>query len=115
MAAAEDVVSNLKALVQNISAIYRVLNFAFPGSGEATANTTGTFQLFLGDTERVINNAGITSTTKVFISPANAAAATLMVTVGVYVSSVGPGSSFTVDVLSGGAAGGEIFSYQVVN
>lgn len=115
-----DATSGLTASVQN-SAGNMVLT---PGSGKAvqilgpiqglptTNGPVGTFTAAAGTTSTVSNTAA-TSNSKVFLTPTNAAAATLFKG-GWYHSSNSSGTSFTITFQTS-AAGTETFEYEMLN
>lgn len=105
----DDIVSNIKNLVQNLSIINSTISSVFP-------RITGSFTLAAAATTTVAQ-AGIKANGLVVLIPADASAGTLMGSAkALYVSAVVAGTGFTVATASGGnAVGTETFSYAVVN
>lgn len=102
-----DLISTLKGLVQNASAINTTLTNTFP-------RVTGTFTL-ANATATIVTQTGITATSRVLWTGTNAAAAAAQINRGLYHSANVPGASFTVSTQNGTAAGTETFEYVVVN
>lgn len=107
MSAIDDIVSVMKGGVQNLGQLTLVLQNAFP-------RINGTFTLS-NATTTVINQPSVGANAVISFAPTNAAAALLQRTAGVYHSATVAGTSFSISTQSGSAAGGEIFSYYVLN
>lgn len=109
----DDGITALRAIVQNISALVQ----AFAGLQDA-AGTVGSFT-FAAAASVVVPNVTVRAGSKIFLTPENAAAGTLVgsnespyIDPADHVSGV----SFTVRTAAGTAAAGtEVFSYRVVN
>lgn len=105
-ASLDDLATNGKLIINQLSAIYTALVNIF--------RNTGTFTCSAAATTTVANTA-IASTSRVLLIPTNAAAATLVgSTKSPYVSTVTAGTSFVVSTASGAAAGTETFFYVVI-
>jgi hypothetical protein len=77
--------------------------------------TTGSFTMGAA-ASTVVPQSAILTTSRVFLIPTNAAAATLVGSVeSPYISAKSAGVSFTVTCASGAASGTETFDYVVIN
>lgn len=81
-----------------------------------TVTTTGTFTMD-ADASTTVSDTSVQTTSRITITPTNAAAATLVAGASSpYVTSKTANTSFNVDTADGGnAAGTETFDYQIVN
>ena len=100
-----DIVTQLQGINKNLSNWARV----FAGRtvfGSATLGAAAT---------TVVPNAAVASTSKIALTPRNAAAGTLVGSAkSPYISAISPGISFTIATASGAAAaGGELFDYTI--
>lgn len=107
-ASIDDLASNQKYIIQNLSKIAQILQGLF--------GNTGTFTWNGAAATTVVANTSILANSQVLLIPTNAAAATLMGSNECpYVSSRSTGASFTVATAAGTAAAGtETFFYVVI-
>jgi len=83
---------------------------------DTTVTTTGSFTMD-ADASTTVSDTSVQTTSRITITPTNAAAATLVAGASSpYVTNKTANTSFDVDTADGGnAAGTETFDYQVVN
>jgi len=103
-----DIVTQQKALVQNISQIVQALQDIF--------RNTGTFTWSSAAATTVVANTGVQANSQVILIPTNAAAGTLLGSnEHPYVSTRTVGTSFTLTTAAGTAAAGtETFFYILI-
>lgn len=107
----DDAISVARAIVDNLAQLNRLFATFLGVSGIA-----GSFTLPAA-ASLVVPQALVTATSKVFLMPTNAAAATLQGSAeSLYISALSAGVSFTVTTGAGTAAtGGETFDYLLIN
>lgn len=111
-----DILTALKILNQNMSQLIQAVKAGFPPVTLGAFSASRSFTLDAAAIT-VVPNSSVSSSSVVVFAPTNAAAATLVGSgASLYVSSLAPGSSFTVATANGTAAHGtETFSYSIAN
>jgi hypothetical protein len=111
-----DLVTTLQGIIRQITAGNTQLATLTAAILSVFPRITGSFTLAAAATT-VVAQTGVNATSKILLSPTNAAAATLMgSTKSLYISAKTVGASFTVATASGvAAAGTETFDYVIVN
>ena len=107
MASLDEINSNLKNGVTNLSQMVLAFQAAFP-------RITGSFTLAAATTT-VVTQPATASNSIVTLTPTNTTAALTQRTLGIFHSANAPGASFSVSTQGGAAAGTETFNYTMVN
>lgn len=98
-----NIVSTMQGSVQNLAIIAQAIRDVFP-------RVNGTFTMSAGTTT-VVTQPSITASGFPLMVATNSAAASMLVTHGLYVSAVTAGVSFSLSTPIGTAAGTETFKY----
>lgn len=116
MASLDDLATFAKLRNEILAAIKTAIGLQTTAFQNAFPRINGTFTLAAAATTTVANTS-VTSTSKIFLMPTNAAAATLMGGAkALYVSARTPGASFAVTTANAAAAAGtETFEFILVN
>lgn len=108
MASLDDVVSQLQNVVRNLGLVAQTFSSVFP-------RVTGKLTLSNATTTSVTDSRVTSPLSIIQLIPTNATAALTQRTLGLFVSAATANVGFSLSTQGGSAAGGETFSYVVVN